>query len=54
MADVVMMLVPDQLQQDIYENSIKPNLEEGNVLAFATALQFTLKPLFLHRKSMLS
>jgi len=35
MADVVMMLVPDQLQQDIYENSIKPNLEEGNVLAFA-------------------
>ncbi len=35
MADVIMMLVPDQGQQDIYEKSIKPNLEEGNVLAFA-------------------
>ncbi|GAE90139.1 ketol-acid reductoisomerase [Acetivibrio straminisolvens] len=35
MADVIMMLVPDQVQQDIYEKSIKPNLEEGNVLAFA-------------------
>jgi len=35
MADVIMMLVPDQVQQDIYEKSIKPNLEEGNILAFA-------------------
>ncbi|HHV29789.1 ketol-acid reductoisomerase [Acetivibrio mesophilus] len=35
MGDVIMMLVPDQVQQDIYEKSVKPNLEEGNVLAFA-------------------
>ncbi|NLP15349.1 MAG: ketol-acid reductoisomerase [Clostridium sp.] len=34
-ADVIMMLVPDQLQKAIYDESIKPNLEEGNVLAFA-------------------
>ncbi len=35
MGDLVMMLVPDQLQAVIYEESIKPNLEEGNVLMFA-------------------
>lgn len=34
-ADVIMMLVPDEKQPDIYESSIKDNLEEGNVLAFA-------------------
>ena len=33
--DIVMVLIPDQYQADVYENAIKPNLEEGNVLAFA-------------------
>lgn len=32
--DVIMILCPDQLQGDIYKNSIEPNLEAGNVLAF--------------------
>ncbi len=33
--DVVMILAPDELQADIYKQSIEPNLEEGNALAFA-------------------
>ena len=35
MGDFIMILVPDQLQSAVYEQSIKPNLEEGNVLMFA-------------------
>ena len=34
-ADLVMVLVPDEKQKKIYEESIEPNLEEGNALAFA-------------------
>jgi ketol-acid reductoisomerase len=35
MGDLIIMLVPDQLQPVVYEESIKPNLVEGNVLMFA-------------------
>lgn len=35
MGDLIMILAPDQVQKDIYEESIKPNLKEGNVLMFA-------------------
>ncbi|QTM99210.1 ketol-acid reductoisomerase [Sediminibacillus dalangtanensis] len=34
-ADVVMILLPDELQPNVYEKSIKPNLSPGNALAFA-------------------
>lgn len=34
-ADYTMMLTPDETQSSIYEESIKPNLEEGNGLIFA-------------------
>ncbi|MCS4486975.1 ketol-acid reductoisomerase [Staphylococcus americanisciuri] len=34
-ADVVMVLLPDEIQGDVYENEIAPNLEAGNALAFA-------------------
>lgn len=34
-ADVVMMLVPDEVAPDIYYDSIAPNLEAGNILMFA-------------------
>ena len=34
-ADVIMMLVPDQIQKKVFENEIKPHLSEGNTLAFA-------------------
>lgn len=33
--DLIILLAPDQLQQVIYEQSIKSNLKEGNVLMFA-------------------
>ncbi len=34
-ADVIMILVPDQTQADIYKESVEANLEEGNILMFA-------------------
>ncbi|MBF2067709.1 MAG: ketol-acid reductoisomerase [Calothrix sp. C42_A2020_038] len=34
-ADFIMILLPDEVQKSIYKNEIEPNLEEGNVLAFA-------------------
>ncbi len=34
-ADVVMMLVPDEQQPEVYRNDIEPNLKKGAVLAFA-------------------
>lgn len=34
-ADVVIMLVPDEVAPDIYNASVAPNLEEGNILMFA-------------------
>lgn len=34
-ADVVMILVPDEVQGDLYKGQIGPNLEKGNYLAFA-------------------
>ena len=35
MADVIMILVNDELQSKIYEESVRPNLTEGKYLAFA-------------------
>jgi len=34
-ADIIMILVPDQVQPEVYEESIKPNLKSGDVLMFA-------------------
>ena len=34
-ADVVMVLLPDEIQGNVYKNEIEPNLEAGNALAFA-------------------
>lgn len=34
-SDVIMILAPDTAQKQIYEESIAPNLEEGNAIAFA-------------------
>ena len=34
-ADIIMILVPDEKQADIYKSSIEPNLTAGKVLAFA-------------------
>ncbi len=37
-ADVVMILVPDELQADLYAEEIEPNLKEGAALLFAHGL----------------
>ncbi|MEW5891996.1 MAG: ketol-acid reductoisomerase [Pseudomonadota bacterium] len=34
-ADVVMILVPDEQQPDVYRNEIEPNIKQGAALAFA-------------------
>ncbi len=34
-ADIVMVLLPDEKQKDVYETDIKPNLKPGNALVFA-------------------
>jgi ketol-acid reductoisomerase len=33
--DIVVMLVPDQFQKEVYEDSVRPGLKEGNALFFA-------------------
>ena len=42
-ADIVMMLVPDEAMAEIFEKEIKPNLSEGNYLAFAHGLNIHFK-----------
>ena len=37
-ADVVMVLAPDELQSELYENQLKDNLKQGAALAFAHGL----------------
>ncbi|MCB1562368.1 MAG: ketol-acid reductoisomerase [Alphaproteobacteria bacterium] len=37
-ADVVMILVPDELQADLYKDSLEPNLKQGAALVFAHGL----------------
>jgi ketol-acid reductoisomerase len=34
-ADIIMMLVPDQMQKEIYDKFVAPHLKEGNTLSFA-------------------
>ena len=34
-ADVIMILLPDERQREVYEESVRPNLREGQALAFA-------------------
>lgn len=34
-ADVIMVLLPDEIQGNVYKNEIEPNLEKHNALAFA-------------------
>ena len=34
-ADIIMILLPDEKQADVYKTEIAPNLEAGNALAFA-------------------
>ena len=37
-ADICMVLVPDELQADLYENHLEKNLKKGSALLFAHGL----------------
>ncbi len=41
--DIIMMLTPDEKQADIYKEVVEPNLEAGNVLAFAHGFNIHFK-----------
>ena len=38
--DVIMMLVPDQIQAKIYKEAVEPVLKPGKALAFATGSRY--------------
>jgi len=42
-ADIVMILIPDEKQADVYKNEIAPNLKEGAALAFAHGFNIHFK-----------
>ena len=42
-ADLVMILAPDEFQQNVYENEIKPNLKGDAILAFAHGFNIHFK-----------
>lgn len=42
-ADIIMILVPDQVQASVYQNSIKPNLKDGDILMFAHGFNIHFK-----------
>jgi len=42
-ADIVMLLVPDELQADLYREELAPNLKKGAALAFAHGLAIHFK-----------
>ena len=42
-ADIIMILLPDELQGDAYEKEIKPGLRDGNYLAFGHGFNIHFK-----------
>ena len=42
-ADIVMMLLPDELQGEAYEKEIRPGLKDGNYLAFGHGFNIHFK-----------
>ena len=43
-ADIIMILINDELQADMYKKDIEPNLEEGNMLMFAHGFNQIIPP----------
>ena len=42
-ADIVMVLIPDELQADVYANDIEPKLETRRILGIRSWLQHSLR-----------
>lgn len=46
-ADIIMILIPDEIQGDVYKEQIEPNLEAGNAIGFGHGFNIrfeTIKP----------
>ncbi len=43
LADIIMILIPDELQADMYYKDVEPNLEAGNMLMFAHGFNINYK-----------
>ena len=43
LADVIMMVTPDENQADVYKNDLEPNMKQGAFLAFAHGLNIHFK-----------
>ncbi len=48
LADIIMILAPDEIQKDIYKDEIAPNLSAGKAVGFCTWFQY---PLWFHQSS---
>jgi ketol-acid reductoisomerase len=48
-SDIIMLLVPDHLQPAVYEKYIAPNLEKGNILAFAHGFNIHYSQIIPHK-----
>ena len=42
-ADIVQILIPDEIQAEVYENQIKPNMKPGQYLMFSHGFNITIK-----------
>lgn len=42
-ADIIYMLLPDEVAPEIYKNSIAPNLKDGDIINFSSAYNITFK-----------
>ena len=40
-ADIMMMATPDELQSEIWEDSLKDNMKAGSALGFAHGFKYT-------------
>ena len=46
-ADICMILVPDELQADLYQNELVDNLKEGSAMLFAHGLSIHFQLMFI-------
>ncbi len=42
-ADIIHILIPDEIQAEVYENDIKPNLTQGKILSFSHGFNIVFK-----------
>ena len=43
LADIIFLLIPDELQQEVFKNQIEPYMDEGDTLVFASGFNYYSK-----------